>query len=122
MDKKALISTIHSIANMSLGNEEVSITATNKLLVLITAAGQITGTPLQMSDELQKSDNPNPERYVADTIFSTASKVIAEQGDSSFIFLKDAVLKTPGQNISYQYLCVFTDDVIAATVTNSYPD
>lgn len=119
MDKKALISTIHRIMNASLGNEEVPIKGTNDLLVLITAAGQITGTPLQVSDELHTADKSDLEGYVLDTIFSTASEVFAEHGEDSFILLKDAVLNTPSGNISYRSLYVFTDDVIAATIANS---
>lgn len=122
MNKKTLISAIHLATNMSFGNEKISITGTNKLLVLITAAGQITGTPLQTSDELQVTDESELKGYVAGTILSTASKVIEEHGADSFILLKDAVLKAPSYSINYQYLYVFTDDVIAVTVTNSYSD
>lgn len=54
MDKKALISAIHRISNASLGGKEISVTTTNELLVLVTAAGQIFGTPLQIGHKLQK--------------------------------------------------------------------
>ena len=89
------------------------------MLVLITAAGQITGIPLQVDDELQAGDKSDLEGYVLDSIFSTASKVFAEHKDDSFILLKNATLNTLGGNISYQYLYVFTDDIIAVTVANS---
>ncbi len=122
MDKKALISAIHRISNASLGGKEISVTTTNELLVLVTAAGQIFGTPLQIGHKLQKNNEFDPKRYAADTIFSIASELITEQGEDSFILLKDAVLRTSGEKTAYQYLYVFTDDVIAATVTNSYPE
>lgn len=42
MDKKGFISAIHRIMNMPLGNDKVSITGTNKLLVLITVADKLS--------------------------------------------------------------------------------
>lgn len=113
MDKKALISAIHRVTNTSLGNEKFSISGTNDLLVLITAAGQITGTPLQVIDE------SSPKAYISDKLFSTVANFFAEKEDDSFLLLKDAVLKTLGYDITYQYLYVFTDDIIAVTVTKS---
>lgn len=85
--------------------------------MLITAAGQITGTPLQAGDELK--DGSTLEEYVLDNLFSAAEKVFAEEDDDSFILLKNATLKTPRCDITYSYLYVFTDDIIAATVGTS---
>lgn len=114
MNKKALISIIHHAGNMSIDTGTVSINATNNLLILITAAGQITGTLLREESEA------NLEERVADTIFLNVANAVAEHADEdSFILLKDAVLKTASCDITYRYLYVFTDDVIAASIGNS---
>ncbi len=122
MDKKALISAIHHVTNMTLSSENLSVTTTNELLVLITAAGQIIGTPWQVGHKLQENDKSGLENRLPSEIFLATSKFMAEQGEDSFILLKDAVLRTSGEKIAYQYLYVFTDDVIAATVTSTYPE
>lgn len=122
MDKKAFISTLHRLMNISADNETSPFTTTNKLLVLITAAGQIVGTPLQLSDKSQASDNASPKKSASDTIFSTVSDCFTDLGESSFVLMTDAFLETSGHKIAYPYLYVFTDDIIAVTVANDYPD
>ena len=44
MDKKSLLSFIHYVGNSSVQGKNFSIESKNNSLILITAAGQITGT------------------------------------------------------------------------------
>lgn len=63
MNKKALILFLHKAGNISLKSEDISISATNNMLVLITAAGQITGTPLL------KADDPDAKQAITEASF-----------------------------------------------------
>lgn len=47
MNKKDLISLVHHAGNMSIETSSGSISSVNNLLILVTAAGQITGTLLK---------------------------------------------------------------------------
>jgi hypothetical protein len=83
-------------------------------LVLITAAGQITGTPLLKADK-----NNETENFLIDSVFLEAAETYKSiSSDDSFILLKDAVLKTSTCDISYRILYVFTDNIIAASIGN----
>lgn len=114
MNKKMLISLVHHAGNMSLETSSGSISSVNNLLILVTAAGQITGTLLQ------KENDSDPKEQIADAIFLSAANTLANHaGEDSFILLKDATLKTAGCDIAYRYLYVFTDDIIAVTIGNS---
>lgn len=117
MNKKALISFLHKVGNTSFKSEDISISATNDMLILITAAGQITGTPLL------KADNPDAKQTITDGIFLETAKTYSnETKEDSFLLLKNAVLQTSSGAVSYRYLYVFTDDIIAATIGNTNPD
>lgn len=112
MDRKSLISFLYKVGNTSLETNNISISATNNALILITAAGQITGTPLRVDN------NPNAKPDAIDTLFHEVVKACSDGANDDVLLLKDAILKTPSGNITYRYLYVFTDDIIAATIAN----
>lgn len=118
MNKKALIAMIHHVGNLKLNNDDASIELNNQGLVLLTAAGQIIGTPCQPDDK----ESANTKERILDSVFSEAGNAYTEAtNENDFILLKNATLMTSsGQNISYGYLYVFTDDIIAASVTDPH--
>jgi len=117
MDKKMLVSFLYHIGNSNLGNDACSIRAQNDLVVLVTAAGTITGKLLL------KADEANVTEYAADSIFLTTAEAFEEKSaDNSLILLKDAVLQAVGCKISYRYLYVCADSIIAVSLTNSNAD
>lgn len=114
MDKKALLNLIFYAGNTSIQKGDFSLNSENDLLVLITAAGRIIGTPLQ------EPDSSDINQLATDTLFLNAAKAFKESAkEDDFLLLKDAVLETHGSSDTYRYLYVFTDDIIAATVANS---
>lgn len=114
MDKKALIALVRHAGNLSFKEGDFSVSGKNDLLILITAAGQITGTPLEDASTLDINQK------VADTIFLAArNEFIESTSEDAFLLLKNATLKTANCDISYSYLYVFTDDIIAATIGSS---
>lgn len=113
MNKQFLISLIQRAANTPIKNDEFSMNISGHSLVLVTAAGTIVGTPLS------KCDESDLEELATDAFFYTLGETYSEKtNDNSFILLKNAVLKTGSCNISYKFLYVFTDDVIAVTIGN----
>ena len=113
MNKKFLIYLIHRAANLKMDTEDVSIALDNQSLVLLTAAGQITGTPLE-KDTLKSEAI---KEQVLDTLFLESGNVYSsEYNEDDFILLKNVTLITSsGNQLSYGYLYVFTDDIIAAS-------
>lgn len=100
--------------NANFGTESSPISLASNTLILITAAGQITGTVLR-----EKDDEADWKGQFSDMMLLTAANVVAEHpGEDSFILLKDAVVINFGKSISYSYLYVFTDDIIAVTIGN----
>lgn len=113
MNKQFLISLIQRAANTPIKNDEFSMDMSGHSLVLVTAAGTIVGTPLL------KCDESDLKELAVDAFFYTLGEAYSEKtNENSFILLKDAVLNTGSCNISYKFLYVFTDDVIAATIGN----
>ena len=112
MDRKSFISFLYKVGNTSIETNNISISATNNALLLITAAGQITGT-LMPTD-----NNPRTKPDAIDTLFGEVVKVCSNDADDDVLLLKDAILKTSSGSITYRYLYVFTDDIIAATIAN----
>lgn len=118
MNKKLLISLLDRSRNANLGTDSIPVSLASNTLILITAAGQITGTVLR-----EKDDKADWKGQFSDMMLLTAAEVVAEcQGGDSFILLKDAVVENFGKSISYSYLYVFTDDIIAATIGNMNVD
>lgn len=114
MDKKALLNLIYHAGNVSIKKDDFSMNGSNDLLILITAAGQIIGTPLL------EPDSSNLNQMATDTLFLNVVQTFKKSfNEESFLLLKNAVVKTTGNDVVYRYLYVFTDDIIAATVADS---
>lgn len=113
MDKKSLLSFIHYVGNSSVQEKNFSIESKNNSLILITAAGQITGT------FLLESNSSDSKEQMTDNFFIGAGHAYTEHTkEQSFILLKDAILRTSTEKFTYSYLYVFTDDIIAVTIAN----
>ena len=104
MDKKSLLSFIHYVGNSSVQGKNFSIESKNNSLILITAAGQITGT------FLLESNSSDSKEQMTDNFFIGAGHAYTENTkEQSFILLKDAILRTSTEKFTYSYLYVFTD-------------
>ena len=113
MNKKALVAMIHHAANLKLDTQDASIAFKDQKMIFLTAAGQIIGTPMQKDDEKPE----DIKEQILDTLFFETGKTYSDtSNETDFILLKNAVLTTAaGNQISYAYLYLFTDDIIAAT-------
>lgn len=115
--KEFLINFLSDSSNFQFDEAGVSVDAPD--LILITAAGTIKGTPLIAPNK--PTEDTEPAEYFADTIFSTIQQKAASVEDRtcSSILLKDAELIIgTSQRISYGFLYVFLDDVIAVTIAS----
>lgn len=88
-------------------------------LVLITAAGTITGTPLVESD----INSGDAKEVLLNTIFSKIESSLNEnihEDDSPVILLKDVQLRSnSGDSVFYEYLYIFVDDIIGISVAGT---
>lgn len=115
MNKKAFIELLHHSGNLQIDIHNASFSADNDLIVLVTAAGQISGTILK-----NDSSDATEERITDNLFLAIKNSYIENSKELDFILLKNAVLLlNSGKEVRYRYLYVFTDDVIAATVANS---
>lgn len=113
MDKNNFISLIQQATSKPIKNDVFSMDMSDHSLVLVTAAGTIVGTPLS------KCDESDLKEFAVDALFYTLGETYRKKfNENSFILLKDAVLKTGSCDISYKFLYVFADDVIAVTIGN----
>ena len=79
MDRKSFISFLYKVGNTSIETNNISISATNNALLLITAAGQITGA-LMPTD-----NNPRTKPDAIDTLFGEVVKVCSNDADDDVL-------------------------------------
>lgn len=116
MDKKALLSLLSRCMDFSVKKNDLSISVKADHLVLLTAAGQITGVPVPLANEEDSSASVN-EAIGKSFFISMATTYKEKYNERDFILLKDATLfASSGNRFSYNFLYVFTGDVIAATI------
>lgn len=110
MNKKIFLELLHRAGSTSLKTDSGSIDFENDALVLITAAGQIVGTPLL---DIESSDIKGT---VAEGRYLNVVKAYEEVSkDHSVILLKDATLLTDSQRLHHEFLVIFTDEIIGVS-------
>lgn len=116
MDKKSLLSLLANFQNFSFNGEDFSISLESDTLVLLTGAGQITGKPVNLNADI--TDAKSLKEKIGDSFFiSIANAYKKNCKEDNFILLKDATLRnTSDTSFHYDFLYVFTGDVIAVTI------
>lgn len=110
MDKKTTSKEaimLATLATLSIKNNKMDFT--NNLLVAVTAAGIIQGTPVFNQDkEALERDNS----YL---LFENIGTLAKEESSDSLgaILLQDATISNYGVKTTFNYLYLFIDDVIA---------
>lgn len=115
--KELLVNFLADPIHNAFDNSDIKVNIVNPELVLVTAAGTITGVPLKSDDVC--ADDCEPEEYFSDTMFSAIHDILEKNDETkgSTIILKDAQMLTgSGNTFNYKYLYVFLDDVIGVTI------
>ena len=106
--KEAL--TIATAATISVKNNQINLTSNS--LIIVTAAGTITGT--YVSENIEDSLNDDATYTVFKTIDTNARKLCNSASHS--ILLKDATMITSsGTHNIFKYLYVFVEEIIAVS-------
>lgn len=114
MNKNKLVKMLVSLDGLNLDAHDIKISIDSINLILITAFGQISGKPC--SKDMISSEAP--EITVSNIIFNTVQNLFdKDEASEDCILLKDVTLLTSSLNtITYPFLYVFADDIIAATI------
>lgn len=113
--KTSLTKYLAHLLTMNKQDKSFPVDLTNNVLVLVTAAGTIKGTPT--------FSIPEEEKDINQSIFSTAFKVAAKNDTSNSsedcILLKNATLITGNTSCVFNYLFIFVDDIIGLSISGS---
>lgn len=115
--KRLLVDFLSDPNNFKFENGDFKASIENQSLVLLTAAGTISGVPIVPPSEVPCDDDAD---YFAFKIFSGIQAEISQRvtkSDNPMILLKDAVLlNASGDSICYRFLYVFVDDILGVTI------
>ena len=113
-NKNAILRFFEHIIINGIGSDEAKTELSSNNLILITAAGTITG-------EFLPSLAHATDDSVSDAIFIGMRDAFVENNaDQSCIFLKNVKLfGTYGNHQVFKYLCVFIDDILAISFGNA---
>jgi len=111
--KKTIINVLATIPNIDI--PEIKNLETNKLY-LLTSIGMVTGCPISLKTLKQNT----PSSIIFKSAFTAFDTVMSERkvpdSDEKFILLKDVTVSNGTFNFTFEYLVVFVDQIIGATI------
>lgn len=103
------------LLTMNKQDENFPVDLTDNVLVLVTAAGTIKGTPTFSIPEEEKDIT----QFIFGTAFETAIKNENSNSSKDCILLKNATLITGNTSCFFSYLFIFVDDIIGLSISGS---